>query len=58
MDQPSYTEHRIPRLGGFLYARDYPGAGPAFVLMHGFPDHLGIYDRARYPSTDGRPVDV
>ena len=22
----------------------YPGAGPAFVLMHGFPDHLGIYD--------------
>ena len=36
-------EHQIPRDQGKLYARDYPGSGPAFVLMHGFPDHLGIY---------------
>ena len=43
-ERPIYTEHRIPRPGGSLYAREYAGAGPAFVLMHGFPDHLGIYD--------------
>ena len=41
---PAFTEHRIPRLDGYLYARDYAGTGPAFVLMHGFPDHLGVYD--------------
>lgn len=40
----SFREHRIARGPGELYARDYAGAGPAFVLMHGFPDHLGIYD--------------
>src|SRR5271170_3251519 len=39
-----FSEHRIARDGGELYARDYAGAGPAFVLMHGFPDNLGIYD--------------
>jgi pimeloyl-ACP methyl ester carboxylesterase len=38
------TEHRIPRPGGSLYAQEYAGAGPAFVLMHGFPDNLHIYD--------------
>jgi pimeloyl-ACP methyl ester carboxylesterase len=38
-------EHSIPRDGGHLYARDYPGSGPAFVLLHGFPDNLHIYDR-------------
>ncbi|MBA3824024.1 MAG: alpha/beta fold hydrolase [Ktedonobacterales bacterium] len=24
---------------------DFPGADPAFILMHGFPDHAFIYDR-------------
>lgn len=46
-DQPlatPYTEHWIAREGGRLYARHYPGTGPAFVLMHGFPDNLHIYD--------------
>lgn len=42
--QPAFTEHHISRTGGNLYARDYQGAGPAFVLMHGFPDNLHIYD--------------
>jgi haloalkane dehalogenase len=39
-----YVEHHIPAGQGNVYARDYPGAGPAFVLMHGFPDNLRIYD--------------
>jgi haloalkane dehalogenase len=32
------NEHRI-------YVREYPGAGPAIILMHGFPDNLHLYDR-------------
>ncbi|NTF47012.1 alpha/beta fold hydrolase [Rhizobium rhizogenes] len=43
-DHTPFTEHRIPRGEGSLYARDYAGAGPAFVLMHGFPDNLHIWD--------------
>src|SRR5712671_7868589 len=39
-----FCEHLIPRGSGKVYARDYAGAGPAFVLMHGFPDNLHIYD--------------
>ncbi len=41
---PDYREHRIPSGQGDVYARDHPGDGPALVLMHGFPDNLGIYD--------------
>lgn len=33
-----HGEHRI-------YVRDYAGAGPAIVLLHGFPDNLHLYDR-------------
>lgn len=40
----NYTEHRINRGQGSIYVRDYAGAEPAFVLMHGFPDNLHIYD--------------
>lgn len=40
----AFSEHWIPREGGNIYARQYRGAGPAFVLMHGFPDNLHIYD--------------
>src|SRR5262245_8959588 len=43
-DPPEYVERRVPRDAHALYARDYPGDGPAFVLMHGFPDNLRIYD--------------
>src|SRR6266702_562071 len=39
-----FSEHLIPRGQGKVYAREYAGAGPAFVLMHGFPDNLHIYD--------------
>jgi haloalkane dehalogenase len=41
---PSFAEHRVPRGNGSVYARDYAGANPAFVLMHGFPDNLHIWD--------------
>src|SRR6266702_4255285 len=39
-----FSEHLIPRGQGKVYAREYAGAGPAFVLMHGFPDNLHIWD--------------
>jgi len=42
--QPEYTEHFVPVADGRIYARDYAGQEPAFVLMHGFPDNLRIYD--------------
>ena len=41
---PAFVEHRVKGQQGSLYARDYAGDGPAFVLMHGFPDNLHIYD--------------
>ena len=41
---PTFVEHHVPGSQGMVYARDYPGQGPAFVLMHGFPDNLRIYD--------------
>ena len=39
-----FSEHHIPRGEGRIYARHYAGSGPAFVLMHGFPDNLHIWD--------------
>lgn len=42
--QPKAIEHYVSRDEGRVYARDYPGAEPAFVLMHGFPDNLHIWD--------------
>jgi len=41
---PAFVEHHVPREQGRVYARDYRGADPAFVLMHGFPDNLHIWD--------------
>src|SRR6266404_7221882 len=43
-DPIKFSEHHIPRGEGTMYAQDYAGVGPAFVLMHGFPDNLRIYD--------------
>jgi len=40
-----FVEHRVARGDHTLYVREYPGDGPAFVLLHGFPDNLHIYDR-------------
>jgi pimeloyl-ACP methyl ester carboxylesterase len=52
-----YREHWIPRGAHRLYAREYPGAGPAIVLMHGFPDNLHLYDRL-VPHLNGHRVVV
>lgn len=41
---PAFTEHRVPRDRGSLYVRDFAGSGPAFVVLHGFPDNSLIYD--------------
>ena len=54
---PSFVEHHVPREGGKVYARDYRGAGPALVLMHGFPDNLHIWDDlVPYLTASGRRV--
>jgi haloalkane dehalogenase len=50
-----HREHRVPRDPYHLYAREYPGAEPAIVLMHGFPDNLHLYDRL-VPELTGRRV--
>jgi haloalkane dehalogenase len=53
----SFVEHHVPREEGTVYARDYKGAGPAFVLMHGFPDNLHIWDDlVPYLIASGRRV--
>ncbi|KDP84662.1 hypothetical protein CF70_018185 [Cupriavidus sp. SK-3] len=38
------TELRIQRAGQSIYVKDYPGAEPAMVMVHGFPDNHRIYD--------------
>ena len=53
--EQAFTEHRIQCGTSTMYARHYAGTGPAFVLMHGFPDNLHIYDRL-IPRLFGREV--
>jgi haloalkane dehalogenase len=40
-----FTEHWVQRGPHSIYVREYSGAEPAIVLMHGFPDNLHLYDR-------------
>ncbi len=42
--QPAFVEHRVPHDRGSVCVRDFGGAGPAFLLLHGFPDNSHIYD--------------
>ena len=44
LNPTEFSEHLIPRGKEEIYTRDYAGAPPAFVPMHGFPDNLHIYD--------------
>lgn len=40
-----FKEQFVQRDRRRIYAREYAGAEPAIVLMHGFPDNLHLYDR-------------
>ncbi len=52
-----FSEVPVPREDFSIHARDYPGTEPAFVLMHGFPDNLHIYDSvAPLLASSGRRV--
>ncbi|MFJ8488825.1 alpha/beta fold hydrolase [Streptomyces sp. NPDC094038] len=43
--------------GGDLHVRDYAGSGPAFVMLHGFPDNLRIFEKvAPLLVSEGRRV--
>ncbi len=50
-----YREHLVSYQASNISVRHYAGTGPAFVLMHGFPDNLHIYDRF-IPALAGRQV--
>ena len=39
------TTKRVQAPGGGLHVIDQPGAEPAVVLLHGFPDDSRAYDR-------------
>jgi pimeloyl-ACP methyl ester carboxylesterase len=52
-----YIKHRIPRDGHALFAKEYEGSGPPFVMLHGFPDNHRIYDPvAELLAASGRRV--
>ena len=54
-----YIEHRISHDGHMIYAREYPGKEPAYVMLHGFPDNLHIFDYVvPYLTQAGRRVVV
>lgn len=42
--QQGPKEIKIKSAGHELYVKDYPGAEPALVMVHGFPDNHHIYD--------------
>lgn len=55
----AFVEHHISHDGHMIYAREYPGQDPAYVMMHGFPDNLHIYDYVvPYLTRAGRRVVV
>src|SRR5215470_17049556 len=41
----AYQETFVQRDQHRIYVRDQPGAEPAIILMHGFPDNIHLYDR-------------
>src|SRR6516162_3248970 len=41
----AYQENFVQRDRHRIYVRDHPGAEPAIILMHGFPDNGHLYDR-------------
>src|SRR5215469_6988089 len=57
MNKKDYQEHSVFYQSANIYVRHYAGTGPAYVMMHGFPDNLHIYDRL-IPELSGRQVVV
>lgn len=56
-DPGDFKESHVMRDGHRIYVRDYPGGGPAFVMVHGFPDNCRIYKEvAAKLSAAGRRV--
>ena len=52
-----FSERQVNQGQGNLLVRDYPGRGPAFVGLHGFPDNLHIFDEwAPLVASAGRRV--
>lgn len=52
-----FKEQQVHQGQGNLLVREYPGSGPAFVALHGFPDNLHIFDEiAPILSQAGRRV--
>ena len=41
----AYQETFVQRDQHRIYVQDHPGAEPAIILMHGFPDNVHLYDR-------------
>ena len=41
----AYQETFVQRNQHRIYVQDHPGAEPAIILMHGFPDNVRLYDR-------------
>jgi haloalkane dehalogenase len=53
----SYQEKWVSTAPAKIYVRDYPGTGPAFVMMHGFPDNMRIFEKvAPFITFAGRKV--
>ncbi len=50
-----FTQQWAQHAGYNISVREYPGAEPALVLMHGFPDNHHLYDRV-VPYLCGRHV--
>ncbi len=42
----AYTTHMVEREGYRIHAREYgaDNPGPVFIMMHGFPDNMHLYD--------------
>lgn len=56
-DPGDFKESHVVRDGHKIYVRDYSGGGPAFVMVHGFPDNCRIYKEvAAKLSAAGRRV--
>jgi haloalkane dehalogenase len=51
-----YEETFVQRDHHRIYVRDHPGAEPAIMLMHGFPDNLHLYDRLTPQLSPSRRV--